>query len=193
MRCAHPGTANQSLPEITMRQSFYRAAMLGAALLLPFAASAATSAPVGTGVTTMNMVSQLPGFLKKLDTLRGKALSATEKAGVTDVVTLGSSTLNDIQAKFVSGVAKATGVDGGTLGGILPPATRAVAGTDLVNSIQDKLGKRLGFLQSNGVKAANALRNNSLDGLKSSLAAGISRKTGVDPQMITGLLPLLGF
>ena len=176
-----------------MRQSFYRAAMLGVALLLPFAAGAATSAPVGTGVTTMNMVSQLPAFVKKLDTLRGKALSTTEKAGVTDVVTQGSSTLNDIQAKFISGVAKATGVDGGTLGAILPPATRAVAGTDLVNSIQDKLGKRLGFLQSNGVKAANALRNNSLDGLKSSLAEGISRKTGVDPQMITGLLPVLGF
>lgn len=176
-----------------MRQFFYHAAIVGIALLLPFAAVAATSAPPASGATTINMISQLPAFLKKLDTLRGKALSATEKAGVADVVTQGNNTLDSIQGKFVSGVAKASGVDGGTLGAILPAATRPIASADLVSSIQNKLGKRLGFLQSNGVKAANALRNNSLDGLKSSLAGGISRKTGVDPQVITGLLPILGF
>ena len=171
-----------------------------AALLLFFAlpAAAATTAtapaPSATaGTTAAGLAAQLPAFLKKLDTLRGKALSATEKAGVTDVVTQGNSTLNGVQEKFVGGVSRATGLDAGTLGAILPGATQSVGNADLIGRIEGKLGKKLGFLQGNGVKAANALRNNSLDSLKTSLAEGIGKKTGMDPQTITGLLPMLGF
>jgi len=48
-------------------------------------------------------------------------------------------------------------------------------------------------MQSAGVKTANALRNNSLDGLKTTLSDGIARKIGMDPATISGLLPMLGF
>lgn len=173
-------------------------AALGFALLLPAAAMAATTAaptaaPAATGTSAMGMLAQLPAFLTKIDTLRGKALSATEKATVTEAVTQGSNTANGIQNKFLGGIASATGLDAATLGAIIPSATQPVSNSDLTSKLESKLGKKLGFLQSSGVKAANSLRNNSLDSLKTSLANGVASKVGMDPATITGLLPMLGF
>lgn len=183
--------------EITMRPltAVTLVTCLGLALPVTTLAATTTAAPSAAptaGATAMNMVTQIPAFLKKLDTLRGKALSVTEKAGVTEAVTQGNATLGGIQEKFLGGVSKATGLDSGTLGAIIPSATQPVGNSDLISKIEGKLGKKLGFLQSSGVKAANALRNNSLDGLKTSLAEAVGKKTGLDPQMITGLLPTLG-
>lgn len=173
-------------------------AAVGFALLLPVAAMAATTAapaaaPATTGTTAMGMLAQLPTFLTKLDTLRGKALSATEKATVTEAVTQGNNTANGIQNKFLGGIASATGLDAATIGAIIPSATQPVSNSDLTSKLEGKLGKKLGFLQGTGVKAANSLRNNSLDSLKTSLASGVAAKVGMDPATITGLLPMLGF
>jgi|GEM_PF-1847768 len=168
------------------------------ALTLPLCAHAATStaaapaaAPASTGA--MGMLAQLPAFLTKLDTLRGKALTATEKATVTDAVSQGDTAVNGIQAQFLGGISKATGLDTATLGAIIPSATQGVSNADLTSKIESKLGKKLGFIQSTGVKAANALRNNSLDGLKTTLSDGVAKKIGMDPATISGLLPMLGF
>lgn len=173
-------------------------AVLGFALLLPAAAMAATTAapaaaPAATGTSAMGMLAQLPAFLTKIDTLRGKALTATEKATVTEAVTQGNNTANGIQNKFLGGIASATGLDTASIGAIIPSATQPVSNSDLTSKLEGKLGKKLGFLQSSGVKAANSLRNNSLDNLKTSLANGVASKVGMDPAMITGLLPMLGF
>lgn len=152
-----------------------------------------TPATNSTGTSAMGMLAQLPAFLTKLDTLRGTALSVAEKATVTDAVTQSNSALNGIQNKFLGGIASATGLDAATLGAIIPSATQPVSNSDLTSKLESKLGKKLGFMQSTGVKAANSLRNNSLDGLKSSLANGVASKIGMDPATITGLLPMLGF
>lgn len=172
-------------------------------LLMPAAALAATttatppattSAPAATtGTTAMGMLAQLPAFLTKLDTLRGTALSVTEKATITEAVTQGNNTATGIQNKFLGGIASATGLDAATIGAIIPSATQPVSNSDLTSKLEGKLGKKLGFFQNYGVKAANSLRNNSLDSLKTSLASGVASKVGMDPAIISGLLPMLGF
>ncbi|MDI1301706.1 MAG: hypothetical protein PSX71_07360 [bacterium] len=149
------------------------------------------SAPAGT--SAIGMLAQLPAFLTRIDTLRGKALTVAEKATVTDAVTQGNTTATGIQSKFLGGVSKATGLDATTLGAIVPGATQGISTPDLTSKIESKLGKKLGFMQSAGVKTANALRNNSLDGLKTTLSDGIAKKIGMDPATIAGLLPMLGF
>ncbi len=169
--------------------------VLATALVTPAFAASTSSAPaaVSTAASAGSMLAQLPAFLTKLDALRGSALSVTEKAAVTDAVTQGNSTLNGIQGKFLSGIASATGLDVATLGAIIPSATQPVSNSDLTSKLESKLGKKLGFMQGTGVKAANSLRNSSLDSLKSSLANRVAAKVGMDPATITGLLPMLGF
>lgn len=169
------------------------AAALAATTTATPAATATAPAGASTGTTAMGMLAQLPAFLTKLDSLRGKALSATEKATVTEAVTQGNNTATGIQNKFLGGIASATGLDAATIGAIIPSATQSVSNSDLTSKLEGKLGKKLGFFQNYGVKAANSLRNNSLDSLKTSLASGVASKVGMDPTIITGLLPMLGF
>lgn len=168
------------------------------ALALPVCAQATTpvqpaAVPAPTSAEAMDMLTQLPAFLTRLDALRGTALSVTEKATVTDVLTQGSNTANGIQGKFLGGVSRATGLDTATLGSIIPSATKPVANTELTSRIESRLGKKMGFLQRGGVKAANTLRNNSLAGLKTSLTDGVARQVGMDPGLISAMLPMLGF
>lgn len=171
---------------------------LALALTLPLYAQAVTTpapaaAPAAANKGAMSMLSQLPAFISKLDALRGKALTVAEKATVSSAVSQGDSTANGIQSQFLGSISKATGVDATALGAMIPSATQGVSTSDLTSKIESKLGKKLGFLQSAGVKSANALRNNSLDGLKTSLSDGIAKKIGMDPATISGLLPMLGF
>lgn len=157
------------------------------------AAPASSSAAPSTGTSAMGMLAQLPSFLTKLDALRGSALSAAEKTAVTNVVTQSNTALNGVQNKFLGSVASATGLDAATLGVLIPSATQPVSNTALLSGLESKLGGKLSVLQSSGVKAANTLRNNSLDSLKTSLASGIGSKVGMDPAIITSMLPMLGF
>lgn len=159
------------------------------ALMLPVWVQAA--APAAS--TAMGMLAQLPAFLTQLDILRGKALSVTEKAAVTSVVTQGNTTAQTIQGKFLGGVSKATGLDTATLGLLFPSATKSVSNSDLTSQIESKLGKKLGTLQKVGATSANTLRNNSLDSLKTTLSNGVAQKAGMDPAVVVSLLPLLGF
>lgn len=170
---------------------------LALALTLPLCAQAAstpatTAAPAAASKSAMSMLAQLPAFMTRLDTLRGKALSVAEKATLSSAVAQGDSTATGIQSQFLGGLSKATGLDAAALGAMIPSATQGVSTSDLTSKIESKLGKKLGFLQSTGVKSANALRNNSLAGLKTSMTEGIAKKIGMDPAMISGLLPMLG-
>lgn len=153
----------------------------------------ALTLPLVVQAAPMDMLAQLPAFLAQLDTLRGKALNVTEKTAVTSVVTQGNTTAQSIQGKFLGGVSKATGLDTATLGLLFPSATKSVSNSDLTSQIEGKLGKKLGVLQKAGATSANTLRNNSLDSLKTTLSNGVAQKVGMDPAMVTGLLPLLGF
>jgi len=168
--------------------------LMAMVLMLPLLVQAAAPATPATATNTaMGMLAQLPAFLTQLDTLRGKALSATEKAAVSSVVTQGNTTAQSIQGKFLGGVSKATGLDTATLGLLFPSATKSVSNSDLTSQIEGKLGKKLGMLQKAGATSANTLRNNSLDSLKTTLSNGVAQKIGMDPAMVTSLLPLLGF
>lgn len=174
------------------------AVLLGGCLANPSstssnAAATSSAAPASTGNSTMGMLAQLPAFLTKLDSMRGTALSVAEKTAVSNVVTQSNSALNGVQNKFLGSVASATGLDAATLGILIPSATQPVSNTALLSGLESKLGGKLNVLQSSGVKAANTLRNNSLDSLKTSLANGVASKVGMDPALITSMLPMLGF
>jgi hypothetical protein len=163
-------------------------------LSLPLLTQAATTtAPASNSTTAMGMLAQLPAFLTQLDKVRGKALTLAEKTAVTDVVTQGNSTVNGVQAKFLSTVSKTSGLDTATLGLLFPSATKPVTTSTLTSQVESKLGKKLGYVQKTGISAANSLRNNSLDSLKTSLSNGVGQKLGMDPALVSSLLPLLGF
>lgn len=143
--------------------------------------------------TALGMMAQLPAFLTQLDTVRGKALTVAEKTAVTNVVNRGNTTVNGIQDQFLSGVSKASGLDTATLGVLFPSATKPVSNSDLSTKLEGKMGSKLNLVQKAAVTSANTLRNNSLDGLKTSLSNGVGKKLGMDPALVTSLLPLLGF
>lgn len=166
-------------------------------LALPLSAIAATTATAPAAAPTVNtaatMVANIPTFLTKLDTLRGKALSATEKAAVTGSLTQSNTLLTGIQNKFMGSLSKASGIEPAVLEAIIPSPAQAISNSDLTKKIESKAGKKLSFLQTGTLKAANALRNNSLAGLKTNVSTGVANKVGMDPAVIESLLPLLGF
>lgn len=165
--------------------------LIACAAIAPAPATTASAAPATT--SAMGMLAQLPAFLTQLDKARGTALTIAEKTAVTNVVTQGNNTANGVQAKFLSGVSKASGLDTAALGLLFPSATKPVDSSTLTSQVENKLGTKLNFMQKTGVTAANTLRNNSLDGLKTSLSNGVAQKLGMDPALVSSLLPLLGF
>lgn len=163
------------------------------AMILSLTVQAAEPAPASTASQAVNMVTQIPAFLTKIETTRGKALSVAEKAAATTVITEGNNTANGIQTKFLGAVSKASGLDVPTLSLLFPSATQRVSNTDLTGKLEGKMGKKLGYVQKAAVTSANTLRNNSLDGLKTSLTNGVAQKLGMDPALVTACLPLIGF
>ena len=156
------------------------------------APSGSTAAPSTTTASASNMLAQLPAFLSKLDSARGSALTLSEKVVVTGVVTQGDNAVNGIQSQFLGTVSKYTGMDTATLGALFPSATQPVNDGDLNRKLEGKLGSSLSSVQKAGLKTANTLRNNSLDSLKTSMSDGVAKKLGMDPALVSSLMPLLG-
>ena len=161
-------------------------------LLMPAIAFSADPAPSAAS-TAVNMVTQVPAFLTQLDKTRGKALSVAEKASVTDLVKKGNDTVNGIQNQFLGAASKASGLDVATMGLLFPSATKPVDTKELSSKVEGKLGKKLGFMQKTALTSANTLRNNSLTGFKTTLSQNVGKQLGMDPTLVEGLLPLLGF
>lgn len=155
-------------------------------------ASSGNAAPASATASASNMLAQLPAFLSKLDSARGTALSLSEKVVVTGVVTQGDNAVNGIQSQFLGTVSKYTGLDSMTLAALFPSATQPVSDSDLNNKLEGKLGSKLSSVQKAGLKTANTLRNNSLDNLKTSMSDGVAKKLGMDPVLVSSLMPLLG-
>ena len=163
-------------------------------LLFSFTAFAADPAPApSASATAVNMVTQVPAFLTQLDKTRGKALTVAEKASVTDLVKKGGDTVNGIQNQFLGTASKASGLDVATMGVLFPSATKPVDTKELTSKVEGKLGKKLGFVQKTALTSANTLRNNSLAGFKTTLSQNVGKQLGMDPVLVEGLLPLLGF
>lgn len=160
-------------------------AILLTIMISPVHAADATTVP--------GMVVQIPAFLTKVESVRGKALTVAEKTAAASIITEGNNTANGIQTKFLGAVSKASGLDVATLGLLFPSTTKSVSNSDLTSKIEAKMGSKLGFMQRTAVTSANTLRNSSLDGLKGTLTNGVAQKLGMDPTLVTGLLPLLGF
>lgn len=181
-------------------QKIFKTLVLSLPLCLSLACMATTAStpvaappPPSTTAKAIGMMAQLPAFLTQLDAARGKALTVAEKTAVTSVVSQANSTVNATQNKFLGAVAKTSGLDMATLGVLFPSATKPVNTSDLANKVESKAGAKLNFMQKTALTSAATLRNNSLESLKGSISNSVAQKVGMDPALVTGLLPLLGF
>ena len=173
--------------------SFVLAAFALAGIVATSGCNNLPMAGLGGSTASSGILSNASNFITQLDAARGKALTATENSAVMSILTGSSSAASSIQSTFVNNVAVYTGIDPSILSAAFPSATTAVSDSSLTSTLESKLGQKLTSAQNISVKAANALRNNSLDSIKSSLTNSVASKVGVDATTVSSLLPLLGF
>lgn len=149
--------------------------------------------PSATGSAAPSQPMNVAGFLNRLESARGSALSVAEKAAVGGAVMQTRSLLDSGQQRFISSVSQVSGLDPATLGILFPPATQPVSQLEVVSKLESKVGHPLGSAEAQLAKAATALRNNSLASLKSNLVGKVANQVGMDAAFVESLMPLLGF
>lgn len=150
----------------------------------------ATAAPAAAGNgSAMN----LPGFLTRLEAVRGTALTAAEKSQVSTAAQATRGMIDSTQQRFLNSAGQAVGLDGATLGLLFPKAAQPLSQSEFLSKLETQAGRRLGGAETQAAKAALALRNNSLASLKSGLAGKVGGIVGLDGPTVEALLPLLGF
>jgi len=165
---------------------------LGAALTLAACApmNGTTASQGGSQVATPTQTQQ---FMTAVEAKRGSALTLAEKVqlqGLTGAARLG---MDNAQGAFLDKVGAQVGLNGAVLAALFPEAGKPVSQSAAVQRVQSKLGKPLSSADAAAVKAATALRNNSVDSLKTSLAGSIGARLGMDSQVVLALMPMLGF
>lgn len=151
----------------------------------------APTAPAGATATPAPGMN-LPLFLSRLEAARGSALGVAEKAAVGGAVQQTRSLIDAGQQRFLGVVANATGLDTGTLGLLFPPAAKPLSQAEAVGKLEGRLGRQLGGTEAQAVKAATALRTNSLSSLRSGLASKVGGMVGLPGEVVESLLPLVG-
>ena len=153
-------------------------------------ASGSATASTNSSVATQSQTQQ---FISAVESKRGTALTAAEKIqlqGLSGATKLG---LNNAQSGFLDKIGAQVGLDGTVVAALFPQAGKPVSESSVVSKLESKLGKKLTSADQAAVKAATSLRNNSVGGLKSSLASNIGSRLGMDATVVESLLPLLGF
>lgn len=167
--------------------------------------SACATAPAGNGNTgsnasggyagsgTATSPTQAQQFMTAVEAKRGSALTYAEKVQVQGLAGAAKLGLNNAQNSFLNKVGAQVGVNPAIIAAIYPEAGQPVSESEAVKRLEARLGKKLTAADQSAVKAATALRNNSVGSLKTSLANGIGNRLGMDGAVIEALLPLLGF
>lgn len=167
-------------------------------LSLTACATAPGSAPAttgGSGSSNAQVASptQAQQFMTAVEAKRGASLSYAEKIQVQGLAGAARLGLNNAQNSFIDKVGAQVGVNGAVIAAIFPDAAQPVSESEAVKRLEGRLGKKLTAADQSAVKAAAALRNNSVASLKNSLANGIGNRIGMDGATVAALLPLLGF
>ncbi|MEL0027929.1 MAG: hypothetical protein VW625_04585 [Perlucidibaca sp.] len=137
--------------------------------------------------------SQTQQFMTAVEAKRGSALTLAEKIQLQGLTGAARLSMDNAQNSFLDKIGSQVGLNGAVLASLFPEAGKPVSQSAAVQRLQSKLGKPLSAADTAAVKAATALRNNSVDGLKTSLANGIGARVGMDGQVILALMPMLGF
>lgn len=154
----------------------------------PAGGTASGAAPAATGTSPANVLT----FIQRLEAARGSALGMAEKAAIGGAVTQSRSLVDGAQQRFIGALSTASGLDGATLAALYPPLGQQLSQAETVQKLEARLGHKLAGPQADAVKAATALRNNSLGSLKTSLAGRVGKVAGLDPALVEGLMPLVG-
>lgn len=136
---------------------------------------------------------QAQQFMAAAEAKRGSALTYAEKIQVQGLAGAAKLGLNNAQNSFLNKVGAQVGVNPAIIAALYPEAGQPVSESEAVKRLEARLGKKLTAADQSAVKAATALRNNSVAGLKTSLANGIGNRLGMDGAVVEALLPLLGF
>lgn len=169
-----------------------------AATIVPAAAAvtvATTAAATTSAESTSanNLAEKAPTFISQLEASTHNNLSATDVVAVTQILTQSGGLLTLIKDKFFSALGSITGLDPAVLGVLIPSVTQNIPTSELTSRLESKLGAPLNFIQTQGVSAANSIRNNSLDSVKEKVSESVAQKTGVSNDIVKTLLPSLGF
>lgn len=131
-------------------------------------------------------------FINRIESARGSALGMTEKMAIGGAVTETRGLVDGAQQRFVGALSQASGLDAATVGALYPPVGTPLSQTETVQKLESRLGRKLATPQADAVKAATALRNNSLSSLKSNLAGHVGKAAGLDPAVVEAMMPLVG-
>ncbi|PQA46757.1 hypothetical protein [Amnimonas aquatica] len=153
-------------------------------------ASGSATASTNSSVATQSQTQQ---FIAAVESKRGTALTAAEKIQLQGLAGATKLGLNNAQSGFLDKIGAQVGLDGTVVAALFPQAGKPVSESSVVSKLESKLGKKLTSADQAAVKAATSLRNNSVGGLKSTLASNIGSRIGMDASVVESLLPLLGF
>lgn len=171
--------------------------LLAVAATLTLSACATTtgssSAPASSSSGQVANPTQTQQFMTAIEAKRGTALTFAERVQLQGLTTTAKLGINNAQSSFLNKVGAQVGLDGNMVAAIFPEAGKPVSESAAVQRLEKQLGKPLTVANANAVKAATALRNNSVGSLKTGLANSIGSRVGMDGQVILALMPLLGF
>lgn len=166
---------------------------LSACASTPAGSSAASAGSYSGSQAGAPSPSQAQQFMAAAEAKRGSALTYAEKIQVQGLAGAAKLGLNNAQNSFLNKVGAQVGVSPAIIAALYPEAGQPVSESEAVKRLEARLGKKLTAADQSAVKAATALRNNSVAGLKTSLANGIGNRLGMDGAVVEALLPLLGF
>lgn len=165
-------------------------------LMLTLVLAACATAPAGNGSASSSSntatATQTQSFVTALEAKRGSALTLAERVQVQGLTGATKVGLNNAQSNFLNKVGAQVGLNGAVIAAMFPEAGKPLSENAVVTKIESSLGKKLTVADQTAVKAAAALRNNSLASLKTGLAASIGSRIGMSTDIVLALMPMLG-
>lgn len=166
-------------------------------VVLTFVLAGCATAPAGngsSGAASSNTATptQTQSFVAALEAKRGSALTLAERLQVQGLTGTAKVGLNNAQNNFLNKVGAQVGLNGAVISAMFPEAGKPLSENAAVAKIESSLGKKLTVADQTAVKAATALRNNSLGNLRQGLAASIGSRTGMSTDVVLALMPMLG-
>lgn len=151
------------------------------------------SSGAASGTNNTATPTQTQSFVAALEAKRGSALTLAERLQVQGLTGTAKVGLNNAQNNFLNKVGAQVGLNGAVIATLFPEAGKPLSENAVVTKIESSLGKKLTVADQTAVKAATALRNNSLASLKTGLAASIGSRIGMSTEVVLALMPMLGF
>lgn len=148
-----------------------------------------SSQPQSMPATSPTQVQQ---FYSAIEARRGSALSMTERAQIQGLTGATKASINAAQNGFLNQVGSHIGMDGALLAALFPEVGRPISESAAVTRIERAAGKPLAEADKAVIRSATALRNNSVQGARNSLASSIGQRTGLTSEAVLALMPLLG-